>query len=368
MPAAINEQTRKQVIRQWISGDTRDKIAIDNKTGEGTVSGIVNDWKGGLEDSEYESIRQLAVHSKKQGMNLNELVSRFRLYNIIKKSGANEDQIESFISNCTISGAGIEALSPEKIVDLTNQLFNISKSESIALEKVPDYIQQKIQHKEKLDEQIKEAETILQNKNVAIETIEEYILLNEELNKHGLSTKDVGKFVNVIKNMKQQGFNTKKNVAKAMSMKSLKDREKNLRNNCEMLAKRIDRYKQILPLTEKIVAMHIGIGELLALDAAVNDAAEQYNVPISTAAFQVINDIRDYNKLGGLKKQLAALCAQVHAVKEVCSHQNQAMVTLLKLQSCGITEQHILNLHNSLFEGNRHNMNPDLQGYIEGDL
>ena len=31
--------------------------------------------------------------------------------------------------------------------------------------------------------------------------------------------------------------------------------------------------------------MHIGIGELLALDAAVNDAAEQYNLPISTAAF-----------------------------------------------------------------------------------
>jgi hypothetical protein len=52
-------------------------------------------------------------------------------------------------------------------------------------------------------------------------------------------------------------------------------------------------------------------------------------------AFQVINDIRDYNKLGGLKKHLAAPCAQVHAVKEVCSHQNQAMVALVKLKSYG---------------------------------
>jgi hypothetical protein len=64
MPAAINEHTRKQVIQQWISGDTRDKIAIDNGIGEGTVSGIVNDWKRGLEDSEYESARNLAVDSK----------------------------------------------------------------------------------------------------------------------------------------------------------------------------------------------------------------------------------------------------------------------------------------------------------------
>ena len=38
-----------------------------------------------------------------------------------------------------------------------------------------------------------------------------------------------------------------------MSIKSLKDSEKHLRNNCEMLAKRIDRYKDILPLAEKIV-------------------------------------------------------------------------------------------------------------------
>jgi DNA-binding CsgD family transcriptional regulator len=68
MPAPINEQTRKQVIHQWISGDTRDKIAIDNDIGEGTVSSIVNDWKRKLEDSEYGSVRKLAVHSKKQGI------------------------------------------------------------------------------------------------------------------------------------------------------------------------------------------------------------------------------------------------------------------------------------------------------------
>jgi transposase len=66
MPAAINEQTRKQVIHQWVSGDTRDKIAIDNEIGEGTVSSIVNDWKKGLDVSEYESVRELAVQSKNE--------------------------------------------------------------------------------------------------------------------------------------------------------------------------------------------------------------------------------------------------------------------------------------------------------------
>jgi hypothetical protein len=79
MPAPIDDQTRKQVIQQWISGDNRDKIAIDNGIGEGTVSGIVNDWKKGLEASEYESVRELAVQSKKQGLALSDLASGFRL-------------------------------------------------------------------------------------------------------------------------------------------------------------------------------------------------------------------------------------------------------------------------------------------------
>ena len=82
---------------------------------------------------------------------------------------------------------------------------------------------------------------------------------------------------------------------------------------------------------------------------------EIYNLPIYTAAFRVVNDIRDYNKLGGLKKQLATLSAQVYVVKEVCSHQNQAMVALVKLKSYGITEEDVLNLNNFLFERNMMN-------------
>jgi hypothetical protein len=210
----------------------------------------------------------------------------------------------------------------------------------------------KLQQKQELDEQIKEVEAVLQSKNVVIETIDEYIHLNEELNKCGLSTKDISKLVNVIKNIEQEGYNTKKIVSMVRSIKSLRDIERKLRSNCEMLAKRIDRYKDTLPLAERIVAMRINTAGLLALEAAVNDMAEMYNLPVYTAAFRVINDIKDYNKLGGLKKQLDRLCAQLYTVKEVCSHQYQAMVALVKLKSYGITEDHMLNLNNFLLERN----------------
>jgi hypothetical protein len=43
MPAAINSQVKKRVINQWLSGDSRDRIAADDDIGAGTVSNIINE-------------------------------------------------------------------------------------------------------------------------------------------------------------------------------------------------------------------------------------------------------------------------------------------------------------------------------------
>jgi hypothetical protein len=83
MPAAIDTQVKKRVKNQWLSGDNRDRIATDNTVGAGTVSNIINEWKKGVEDSDYENIRELAVFSKKQGLNLSKHACSIRLNNYI---------------------------------------------------------------------------------------------------------------------------------------------------------------------------------------------------------------------------------------------------------------------------------------------
>jgi hypothetical protein len=104
-----------------MAGDTRAKIASDNSIGLETVSNIVNDWKKGLKDADLEVVRELAVESKEEGLTLSDLALCSRLHNFIKKLGADEDQLESFIANLH----GNSTIPREKIVDLTNQLFDI---------------------------------------------------------------------------------------------------------------------------------------------------------------------------------------------------------------------------------------------------
>jgi hypothetical protein len=99
MPASLNKQIRRKVIQQWFNGLPRDKIAEDNNIGAGTVSSIIANYKAGLETLDFDSIRQLALEVKKQQLNWSDLASHFRLYNYFIKSGASEDQIESFVTN-----------------------------------------------------------------------------------------------------------------------------------------------------------------------------------------------------------------------------------------------------------------------------
>ncbi len=99
MPAAIKNDIKTNVIKEWLSGNARDKIAADNQIGAGTVSSIINEYKKGVDAVEYESIRELTISYKKQGINLGMLASSIRINNYLQKLGANQEQIETSIAN-----------------------------------------------------------------------------------------------------------------------------------------------------------------------------------------------------------------------------------------------------------------------------
>jgi hypothetical protein len=251
MPPLTDERTRRNVIRQWILGFPRDTIAEQNNIGAGTVSSIVASYKVGLEELDLDSIRQLAVEVRQQGWNFTDLASHARLYNYFIKSGAAEDKIESFITKVNTT-----EFSPEQILELVYQLYEISNTESIPLDQVPNYIEKKLEEKKKIDEQIKEADAILQSKNVSIEAINEHLQLNKELKKYRLSTKDIHRLVNLLLTAKEYRYSPGKIVAKLRNIKRLENKEVKLKSSCEAFSKREAKYKDIIPFT------HLGLCSL----------------------------------------------------------------------------------------------------------
>jgi hypothetical protein len=61
---------------------------------------------------------------------------------------------------------------------------------------MPSHIERKLEEKQKIDDQIKEADAILHTKKVSIEAINEHIQLNEKLKEHSLSTGELKSYRN----------------------------------------------------------------------------------------------------------------------------------------------------------------------------
>jgi hypothetical protein len=331
MPAAIDEIVKRRVVQQWLAGEAREKIIADNDIGAGTINIIVDDYKAGLDNFDLDSFRELTIEAKKRGLRSSDLASFFRMYNLFRGSGAKENDIESFITHIN-SGY----IPPGKAIELVNQIYEISKSESVPPDLLPNYIKEKYEEKKKIDDEIHQADAVLESKNVTIEAINGYLKLSHELDKHDLSAKDTDKVLNLLINAREYQFDAKKIAGKLRGIQRLEKKEKQLRGRCEIFTKQAAKYKDILPLVDEISALQIRVEDLIAFKIAINQAVKLYNLPPLAATLRLIEDVKKYEKLGGLERELHRLSLRKFALAEACARQAQALVTGAKWQNQGL--------------------------------
>jgi hypothetical protein len=268
--------------------------------------------------------------------------------------GANEEEVESLIADLLDKTKSIPI---EKTANLVNQLYELSKSESIPPAEVPAYINQQIEEKKRLEEEIQKGHAILDQENADIQTIEEYKKLEEELESCGLSIEAPRKLISVLQTVDEMEYDPQKIVASLARIRSLRGTERRLRNNCKIWDSRAARYKDVLRMCERVVSMGIGIPLLLALETAVIKTIEVDGIPAGAAPYRILEEIDDYKRLGGVKKQLYDTIMQLSMASQIMSRQERVINTLTKLQISGMTEGQILNACRFLGV-NGHNSSP----------
>ncbi len=270
------------------------------------------------------------------------LASSFRINNYLNNLGANQDEIETLIANVANSPE------PKKLIEVANQIAQISMSESIPLDALGDHIKRQQDEKQRLEKEIEEAGAILKGKNIDIEVLNEHKKLKEELRIHRLSLEEPRILLSILKTIKQIGYEPQKIVNELSRIKSLRQTERQLSHSCKVSESRIARYKEVLPMCEQIVCLRICIEELLAFHTAVCEKSEMLNISRESAAYRVIEDIRDYEKLGGTKKQLNDISMQIFMMNQILGRKNYAVNAMMELQSVGVTDKEILNIHEFL--------------------
>jgi hypothetical protein len=108
------------------------------------------------------------------------------------------------------------------------------------------------------------------------------------------------------------------------------------------------RYKEVLPMCEQVMRLGIGFPGLLALDTAVVNKVARDKLPREAAAYRVMEDIENYNKIGGLKNEISKMVMQQYTFGQIMAPREKAITTLMRLQSLGITDGEIINVNKFL--------------------
>ena len=340
----------------------------------GTVSNIIDEWKKGIQGSDYESVRDLAIHGKKEGINLGDFMSTLRLKNYIKQIGAEEERVEQFIAKCAA------AQDPQKLVDVLEKIGHID----VPLEELEEHIKQKQAEKETLSHVIDESRVVIDSVNVDRQIIEDFKELKNEMNKYHLEEEleehikqkqaeketllheidesrvvidsvnvdrqiiedfkelknemnkyhleDPKKFLDVLRALKKYKYDDKRIMAEFSIRRSMKKERLGIEFDGRRLEDRMIKVKDLLPLAEQIMRLKVGIGELLAFRSVVYEKADVERIPLDTAAYKVVEDIRDYSQLGGLKKEQDRVQQQIYMFNALMANKQQAIMALLRVR------------------------------------
>jgi hypothetical protein len=377
MRQQVPTHIKEEVIRKWLSGEQRDKIASDISMGAGTVTNIISDWKEEVGIPTADTLRDLATELKRLNINALQCANGYRLLNIINTLGAQETNLGSFLTQiytlCTSKN-----ISPELIVKVSEQLATLD--ETIPVSQIPEYMQQKIEEKQHLEQEVKtlkerkmsaqrECDEALRSGRITIDTLHEYAYLRDFLEKSGLSIDhddedNLTKLTNVIYNLKHSGYDAKTITKSLSNINSLQTREQELQCQVDKMEGRLKRTEQDYSVTEGKLAyskqtlaeynelrnMGFGLKELKLLKSTVIEISTNNNIKPNHAVKKFFEDIKGQydNKLGfermlnEMNSSLLHAQRQHHNISLEYSQKKDTNDKLAELLTYGVTQDEII--------------------------
>ena len=370
----------KEVIRKWLSGEQRDKIASDISIAAGTVTKIISEWKEEIGIPTADALRVLATELKRSNINASQCAKGYKLLNIINNHGAQEEKsIESFLTQiynlCTSKN-----IAAEVIVNISQQIVTLN--ETIPFSQIPEYIQQKIEEKQCLEQEIKtlretklsaqsECDEVLRKSSITIDNLHQYMRLRECLREeYGLSIDDdnedaLPKLINVINDLKHSGYDAKTITEKLSNINNLQTREQELQSQVNELEARLKSakqeysavedklasHKQVLTIYDELQNVGFDLIQLKLLKNTVMEISKSNNIinPYH-AVKKFFRDIKEQydNKLGFERKitemniSLFQAKRQHHYISLEYSQKKATNDKLAELLAFGVTQEEII--------------------------
>jgi DNA-binding transcriptional MerR regulator len=166
--------------------------------------------------------------------------------------GVKENGFEAFIleiyNRCKDLG-----LTPENISSHLKDLLDFSTTYAIPFSQIPNYVKQKTEEKQKLEEETKKLkgqiemltleksdrqflrDQVLQDERMTATGLRWYSDIKAELRKYGIPVDDIPKFAKAVNGLRQYGYDVGKVISEFLESQSRETRHKMLQDSVRML-------------------------------------------------------------------------------------------------------------------------------------
>ena len=187
MGRRIPRLIKQQIIRKWLEGKFRDRIAEELNISQGAVSNIIKDF--GSDDPEFCLLREVALKIRNQNMDVSSFASLVRLLEVLKEKKllveiTGQETFAQMQARLEAQVVALEVfcfkekLHIEDFASLVTNMNNAAEKLGIPLDKFPDYINDLKRKIDALlndiDQLEKKKQEVLKNYEMTSESLEEY--------------------------------------------------------------------------------------------------------------------------------------------------------------------------------------------------
>lgn len=199
---------KSEILRAYLSGDPQGVIASQLNISIGTVNGFVSEII--KSDDTIELQRQIAIISKKNGVNIKQIATNLRFKNLVKQSSLDDKKIEKFLDAMDNWGNKF-SISPTALAKQLFSIIEMTLRENMEPDKLDELIKSKTSQLREIQNQVEISNNLLEETKVSVE---------EEQKRLKIKQKDLDQFrqiSNLLEIYEYPEFSTEYgNVARAM--------------------------------------------------------------------------------------------------------------------------------------------------------
>jgi len=357
---------KNMVIKEWLKGNHRDRIAVQTGLSGGTVSNIIREWRDRLGNYEVEEMREFSVMCRKAGITPSQCVPAFRAFELQRKMGFDEDDIQFFTSRFYLSCKEF-GLNEGSVAFLVADLMKLS--EKVPIDQLQGYIEESKKEKERLEkavEMLRADVAAMQNRQTVVlneynAVLSEIMLtrsLKEELGKHGMNLNIISRLVQTIQNISDLGFDVGQIISHVSTIEAMEKKQAELQADIlkqelraiqlqkinNILLNSVDSHRQLLSVYQQLQYMGLGLRELDLLFKTITEISRENGFSPVMAVTKFIDDvINHYKHVGGfesriqeLKEESEQIQREVAMLRSTSSDFERAIDATGKLLSMGL--------------------------------